>query len=247
MKKSWKSSKNQTKEIRLKNFDIQYSVEHREVKYPRLEFKSNYQLLIILPPDISDEQDLLNKKEEWITMKITEINRYMKQAKEYQKMMGDKDFIFGNPYNVKYSKGKFNVNMDNKELEVISPAKKYHKPFLKNWLKRELKERITYHLKDYSNKLGVSYNRVFIRSQKTKWGSCSSEGNLNFNLKLAALPEDLIEYVVLHELTHIIEDNHNNNFWKIVEKYYPDYKEKESLLDGFWFFVDNDNFWKKIT
>jgi len=73
-------------------------------------------------------------------------------------------------------------------------------------------------------------NRVSIRNQRTRWGSCSKRGNLNFNYKLALIDEKLAEYVVVHEICHLGEFNHSKNFWNLVEKTIPDYVERREEL-----------------
>ena len=78
--------------------------------------------------------------------------------------------------------------------------------------------------------MGVDYGRITIREQKTRWGSCSSKGNLNFNWKLVLLAPELLDYVVVHELAHRREMNHSKNFWKIVEAELPDYREQRRRL-----------------
>lgn len=77
---------------------------------------------------------------------------------------------------------------------------------------------------------GFSYNRISIRNQKTCWGSCSQKGNLNFNYKVADLPDDLRDYVIVHELCHLRELNHSKQFWILVEKTIPDCKERRKKL-----------------
>jgi predicted metal-dependent hydrolase len=75
-----------------------------------------------------------------------------------------------------------------------------------------------------------TYHKVAIRNQRTRWGSCSKHGNLNFNYKLALIPESLANYVIVHEICHLGEFNHSRNFWDLVEKTIPDYvKCREDL------------------
>ena len=84
----------------------------------------------------------------------------------------------------------------------------------------ELPERVRH----FANIIGVSVDRVTIRSQRTRWGSCSAKGNLNFNCLLMLCPEAVQDYVVIHELCHRKELNHSAAFWAEVEKHCPDYK-----------------------
>lgn len=82
----------------------------------------------------------------------------------------------------------------------------------------------------YAKLLNVSYGRITIRNQKTRWGSCSSKGNLNFNCMLMLTPDEVVDYVVVHELCHRIEMNHSKVFWNLVESVLPDYKERRKWL-----------------
>lgn len=91
---------------------------------------------------------------------------------------------------------------------------------------QHIPKRVSY----YAKQIGVTYGRITIRNQKTRWGSCSSKGNLNFNCLLMLTSPEVIDYVVVHELCHRKEMNHSGAFWAEVEKVLPDYKEQVKWL-----------------
>ena len=82
----------------------------------------------------------------------------------------------------------------------------------------------------YAEIIGVTYGRITIRHQKSRWGSCSGKGNLNFNCLLMLAPEAVQDYVVVHELCHRKEMNHSDKFWREVEKILPDYRAQRKWL-----------------
>lgn len=82
----------------------------------------------------------------------------------------------------------------------------------------------------YAQMMGVSYGRIAIRDQKTRWGSCSGEGNLNFNWRLIFAPAGVLDYVVVHELAHRKEMNHSPRFWRVVEDTMPEYRKYQKWL-----------------
>ncbi len=89
---------------------------------------------------------------------------------------------------------------------------------------------ITARADHWSDALGIPYKRIAIRSQRTRWGSCSARGNLNFNWRLAAAPAAVLDYVVIHELCHLRELNHSRDFWAHVRAACPDYKSHRRWL-----------------
>ena len=97
----------------------------------------------------------------------------------------------------------------------------------------KIKEKIGSRVRYYGKIMGVTVGRITIRNQKTRWGSCSSKGNLNFNYQLYYLPEELLDYVVIHELAHRRYMNHSADFWAEVEKYCPDYKIYRKQLNEY--------------
>ena len=82
----------------------------------------------------------------------------------------------------------------------------------------------------YAEKLGVSYGKITLRQQKTRWGSCAANGNLNFNWLLILAPPEVLDYVVVHELCHLKHMDHSRNFWNAVADVMPDYNDHKKWL-----------------
>ena len=96
--------------------------------------------------------------------------------------------------------------------------------------KEEARRLVMARLAHFNTVYGFAWGRIAIRNQKSRWGSCSKKGNLNFSYRLALIPSPLADYIILHELCHLGEFNHSRRFWDLVERGMPDWKERRKLL-----------------
>jgi len=96
--------------------------------------------------------------------------------------------------------------------------------------RRAARELVSMVLEEEARALGVTYNRVQIRDQRTRWGSCSSSGTLSFNWRLALAPLEVLDYVVVHELCHLREPNHSAGFWRLVASRRPGWRRQRDWL-----------------
>ena len=97
-----------------------------------------------------------------------------------------------------------------------------HKPAALELVKRKAKQ--------FSEVYGCQYNRISVKNQKTLWGSCSRRGNLNFNAKIVLLPEHFQDYIIVHEICHLLEFNHSPRFWALVARTVPGHREMRRRL-----------------
>ena len=97
-------------------------------------------------------------------------------------------------------------------------------------LRERARKLLTAKTEHYSKIMGLKYGRITITGAKTRFGSCSSRGNISYSYRLLFYPDEAIDYVVVHELAHLLEMNHSAKFYKIVEKILPDYKQRIKLL-----------------
>ena len=100
----------------------------------------------------------------------------------------------------------------------------------KNELRKNAKIVITNRVEYFAKIMGVDYNHISIKFQKTRFGSCSTNKNLNFNALVALMPSEILDYVIVHELSHLKEMNHSKQFWREVAKVIPEYKTKRKWL-----------------
>ena len=100
-------------------------------------------------------------------------------------------------------------------------------------LRIEAKQFIPARVKELAEKYNFKYKKVFIKNIKSRWGSCSKKGNVNFSLHLMQLPEELMDYVILHELVHTVEHNHSKNFWAALNKIYGNAKTIDRKLKNY--------------
>lgn len=107
--------------------------------------------------------------------------------------------------------------------------------------KQEFRELVKLLVNEISDQMGSKVNMVSFRRMKTRWGSCSSSGNLNFNTRLRYLPESLIRYVVHHEVCHLQIRKHNKHYWNLVSLTYSNYKDYENELAIYWLLVKDLN------
>lgn len=82
----------------------------------------------------------------------------------------------------------------------------------------------------WAPKIGVTPGRIAIRDQRSRWGSCSTNGNLNFNYRIVHIPLELVDYIIVHELCHLLEFNHSERFWAHVEAHVPSYELHKTAL-----------------
>lgn len=175
----------------------------------------------------------LNERKIEYTLKISKRARKMRMA-----VYCDGNFVVTAPWNVNQNlieqfivkKSQWVIDklerFKNFEGKIIPQNNESNFPQYKDQAIAVAQNRIEYFNRLYCFK----FNKINIRNQKTRWGSCSKKGNLNFNYKIALLPPRLADYIVVHELCHLGEFNHSYKFWNLVAKTMPDYLERRGEL-----------------
>jgi predicted metal-dependent hydrolase len=116
-----------------------------------------------------------------------------------------------------------------KQMEAVASALKENQPLDRPAARRRLIDRLDF----LALKYGFQYNRVFVKNQKTRWGSCSNKNNINLNVNLVRLPDELIDYTILHELVHTRVKNHGHRFWAQMDRLLGDARKLDRALSEY--------------
>ena len=142
------------------------------------------------------------------------------------------------PYGVSFNKAiqvaQSKKNWIRKHLDKMKAVEKEHEDFSKNSIeidRARARKKLVGRLNELCEQHGFSYNKVFMRNQRTRWGSCSAKNNISLNMKLVRLPDEIIDYVLLHELVHTRIKNHTNDFWAELNGLVGDAKARDKELN----------------
>lgn len=205
-----------------------------EIKYKLLKerrksikiFINEGKVIIKTPLFVSNEliDNIIYKNREWIKKAL---EKYEENKKGF--MEGERFLFFGEEYILRFDNNITNDFMIRDKFFYIK-YKNSAKEALKRLYIDEAKRYIPNRVDKLSKKFGIEYGKIRINSAKTRWGSCSSKKNLNFSYRLIMCPKDVIDYVIIHELSHITHMNHSKKFWTLVSKRCPNYKAHEKWL-----------------
>ena len=226
--------------VKLAGRTVEYIIKvSNRAKYLRLQVGGDTGLVVIVPKgfELKNLEDILYKKQNWILDKLDHTARVVENKKEFQQENGWRVFYGGVEYEVETRVGARigpDVVFEDGKMIVIIPEEDKQffdvRIFLGYWFRYQARLLINKRVLVLSEKLKLSFNNVFIKDQKTRWGSCSEQKNLNFNWRLVMAPLAVLDYVVVHELMHLLELNHSKRFWALVEGVCPDYKAHRDWL-----------------
>jgi predicted metal-dependent hydrolase len=207
----------------------------RRVRYARLQIKPFGGLEVVIPPRFPRHQvpDLVAKHAVWARRQL---NRQA-QLRQSVQLPSHITLAFDNSSTqVIYTADPLQMNFDlfaeqsAEKIVIAADGQRERISELRNWVRRRARESFPALLKEISTQTGLGFNRLSIRSQKTRWGSCSIRGNISLNDQLLFMPATTVRYLMIHELCHTRHLNHSKAFWTLVEHHCADYRRHEQLL-----------------
>lgn len=224
----------------MRTSHMQYQVtivHHHRSKHIRLSIQSDGSLRVSAPNSVSHAkiQQFIASQQNWIKKQV------QKQANTLTLETDQYVYIFGKKYQKELSsppKHPLGVFIQDQTLVISTlqirrgPLTKQekHDSRIQRFLKKTARHYITQRTQYQAKKMNLTFGTITLRKQKTRWGSCSSDGNLSFNWQLVHFEPKIIDYVIIHELAHRVHMNHSAQFWALVAKYDGNYKQHMSVL-----------------
>ncbi len=215
------------------NTDIphNYRVHRKATRSVRIKIRNDLTVDITVPFIFSEKHifEIISKKKKWIDKHL---ETFAKRKKVFV-LKENELILFGQVYKFLHRPELRNKTIKDKESRTVESGKNLTTDEkARNAFYRKLAaEYITQKAEDTARIHGFSYSRLFIRSQKTKWGTCSSAKNISFNWRLVLCPEYVSEYLIIHELVHTEIMNHSKKYWERVAELFPEYKKAKKWLE----------------
>jgi len=206
------------------------SVTVRKVKWARIQVQPDGEVRFVVPRSYgaADVLSMYESKQHWIDDKRAKILSRNSTAIE---LASGEILLFGQGFRVQVDVSQQrHARLDHEARSIHYAKDLLNSEQRQDWYREFAKQYLSLRIVQLAEQYGFEFNRLFIREQKTRWGSCSSRGNISLNWKLLKAPVEVSDYVILHELVHTEIMNHSAAFWQRVESLVPDYKEAKLWL-----------------
>jgi len=222
--------------------NLEYSVVYSARKTLTITVERDRSIIVRAPTDTPREkiEQLIHQKKLWLYEKVRHTQKYDPPIKEKEFVSGASILYLGKSYKLNVVSEPFNGILFDDEFLISKSSVPDASKLFKAWYIERAKQKIVPQVRLYASQLGVQYNRIHISDLKYSWGSCTPRNNLNFNHRLIKAPPRVIEYVIVHELAHLIELNHTERFWSIVRTQIPDYLRAKEWLKGYGKLLDEE-------
>lgn len=202
-----------------------YIIKRSKRKTMSIKINSKGQVIVSVPNKTTDSTVLsfIKKHENWIEEKLNKIDKVLQENAEilnYEKM-----FYLGKKYKIVYVTGLKEIYLKEDEIFIPSRFQKKIKNHLRDWYLLSFNEIVVSRVVKLVNKLNLNYKEIVAINSIYRWGCCSSDKKLSFNYKILMLDIEVIEYIIVHEVCHLLEMNHQAKFWNKVSLILPNYKE----------------------
>ncbi|OYR67538.1 metal-dependent hydrolase [Halorubrum ezzemoulense] len=228
-----KSQPSDLRTIDLLGNDVEFEVRRSsEATKPRIDVDI-HGVAVIIPNSVDVQPtEVLRENAAWVVEKQRDFERYREKIPDWTFEAGEMFPLLGTERELLIEPARSHSITDTSiRLRKSTVEQSTVKQVLENVYRREARDHFTERADFYAEEMGVEYGKITIRNQRTRWGSCSTTGTISLNWRLVMAPPEVVDYVVVHELAHLREANHDDRFWSIVAEYDPEYESHAQWLE----------------
>lgn len=219
-----------------------YQIVYSDRKTLSIIVERDRSILVRAPKHMAAEeiQQLLDEKKLWLYKKINHPQKYPPEPVKKEFVTGETILYLGRNYRLELTNDDSDVIQFSSCFYISRQKKSYVGKLFRSWYIERAREELIPRIRHFAKTLGVVYNRLLISDLKYRWASCTPKNNLNFNWRIIKAPMSVIDYLIVHELAHLLEPNHSPKFWNIIAVQIPDYEKPKQWLKEFGYRLEED-------
>ncbi|MBC3759703.1 M48 family metallopeptidase [Hyunsoonleella sp. SJ7] len=211
---------------------LEYIVKYSDRKTLNITVERDRSIVVRAPKSLSSERikEMVYEKRQWIKEKMNHIQKYPLNYSPKEFVSGETLLYLGKNYQLLIKEEDFDGVEFNQRFMISKCHQQESNRLFTVWYKIKAQEKLVPLAKKYAKNLGVEFNECKVSEMKYRWASCTPKNNIIFNWRIIKAPMYVVEYLVAHELVHLIENNHTQRFWHILSIQIPNYEKAKNWL-----------------
>jgi predicted metal-dependent hydrolase len=212
---------------------LDYDIVRTDRKTIGITVERDRKVVVRAPRQASDEAvtAAVNSKRLWIWQKVRDPHKYPEPQPHKEYVSGETFLYLGEQYSLQLSpRATGEVRLSGSQFHLARQDRKQGDSMFRTWYLQQARQQLSPRIAALAHEMGLRYTRIWVRDLKYRWGSCSPGGTLSFNWRIIQAPTVVIDYLIVHELAHVLEPNHSEDFWNIVAVHVPGWKKARGWL-----------------
>lgn len=212
---------------------LDYKIVRSERRTIGITVERDRKVVIRAPRHASDEAvtAAVDSKRLWIWQKVRDPHKYPEPQPHKEYVSGETFLYLGEQYGLQLLTHTAEaVRLSGSQFQMGRQNRKLGDSLFRSWYLQQARQQLAPRIAALAQEMGLRYSRIWVRDLKYRWGSCSPGGTLSFNWRIIQAPTVVIDYLIVHELAHVLEPNHSEDFWNIVAVHVPGWKKARGWL-----------------
>jgi predicted metal-dependent hydrolase len=212
---------------------LDYEIIHTNRKTIGITVERDRKVVVRVPREASEQAILaaIESRRLWIWQKLRDPHKYPDPAPHKEYVTGETFLYLGQHFSLCLTQGESgSVRLVGKQFEMAASDRRNGDTLFRSWYLAQARENLLPRIAAFATEMGVGYSRIWVRDLKYCWGSCTPGGTLSFNWRIIQAPMIVVNYLIVHELAHVLVPNHSLDFWNIVAVHSPSWSKARSWL-----------------